>query len=157
MKKAGGGPIVLMSSDRRFAWGGGAAAYSATRGACRLLAKSGGAGAFRRPTSAAFGASRHHSPRRLGQDPDPKKGSDVNRRNAPIDPRELAAAACLLTRRRRGAGLANGVLFLCTEAANYMTGRQELVIAAALLAADGAATAIEASRRETRLPGDLLN
>ena len=47
--------------------------------------------------------------------------------NAPIDPRERAAATVPLPRVGEAQDIANGVLFLCTEAANYMTG-QELVI-----------------------------
>ncbi len=45
----------------------------------------------------------------------------------PIDPRERAAIAVPLTRVGEAQDIANGVLFLCTEAANYMTG-QEMVI-----------------------------
>jgi len=47
--------------------------------------------------------------------------------NAPIDPRERAAATVPLPRVGEAQDIANGVLFLCTESANYMTG-QELVI-----------------------------
>ena len=54
-------------------------------------------------------------------------GAEGNRRNAPIDPRERAAGMVPLTRVGEAQDIANGVLFLCTEAANYMTG-QELVI-----------------------------
>jgi NAD(P)-dependent dehydrogenase (short-subunit alcohol dehydrogenase family) len=54
-------------------------------------------------------------------------GADGNLRNAPIDPRERAAAVVPLTRVGEAQDIANGVLFLCTEAASYMTG-QELVI-----------------------------
>ena len=54
-------------------------------------------------------------------------GAEGNRRNAPIDPNERAAMMVPLTRVGEAQDIANGVLFLCTEAANYMTG-QELVI-----------------------------
>jgi NAD(P)-dependent dehydrogenase (short-subunit alcohol dehydrogenase family) len=54
-------------------------------------------------------------------------GAEGNRRNAPIDPRERAAAVVPLSRVGEAQDIANGVLFLCTEAAAYMTG-QELVI-----------------------------
>ncbi len=74
-------------------------------------------------------------------------GAEGNRRNAPIDPRERAAMMVPLTRVGEAQDIANGVMFLCTEAANYMTG-QELVIdggitaggrphAAAAVASDG--------------------
>src|SRR5216684_909597 len=99
MKKAGGGSIVLMSSIAGLRGAPGLAAYSATKGGVRLLAKS---------------VALEH-------------GADGNRRNAPIDPRERAAAVVPLTRVGEAQDIANGVLFLCTEAANYMTG-QELVI-----------------------------
>ena len=58
---------------------------------------------------------------------DHEHGADGNRRNAPIDPRERATAVVPLTRVGEAQDIANGVLFLCTDAANYMTG-QELVI-----------------------------
>ena len=54
-------------------------------------------------------------------------GAEGNRRNAPIDPRERAAAVVPLTRVGEAQDIANGVLFLCTDGANYITG-QELVI-----------------------------
>ncbi len=54
-------------------------------------------------------------------------GAQGNRRNAPIDPVERSAAITPLVRVCEAQDIANGVLFLCTEAASYMTG-QELVI-----------------------------
>ena len=54
-------------------------------------------------------------------------GAEGNRRNAPIDPRERAAASVPLPRVGEAQDIANGVLFLCTDAGNYITG-QELVI-----------------------------
>ena len=65
------------------------------------------------------------SPRRSGSKI--PTGAEGNRRNAPIDPRERAALARAAARVGEAQDIANGVLFLCTEAANYMTG-QELVI-----------------------------
>ena len=53
-------------------------------------------------------------------------GATGNLRNAPIDPRN-APPRCAAARVGEAQDIANGVLFLCTEAANYMTG-QELVI-----------------------------
>ena len=54
-------------------------------------------------------------------------GAEGNRRNAPIDASERAASIVPLTRVGLAQDIANGVLFLCTDAASYMTG-QELVI-----------------------------
>ena len=54
-------------------------------------------------------------------------GAAGNGRNAPIDPRERAAQVVPLTRVGEAQDIANGVVFLCSEAASYMTG-QELVI-----------------------------
>jgi NAD(P)-dependent dehydrogenase (short-subunit alcohol dehydrogenase family) len=124
MRKAGGGSIVLMSSVAGLRGAPGLAAYSATKGGVRLLAKS---------------VALEHAADKIrcnsvhpgiivtpiwGKLP---VGADANRRNAPIDPRERAAAVVPLTRAGETQDIANGVLFLCTEAASYITG-QELVI-----------------------------
>ena len=47
--------------------------------------------------------------------------------NAPIDPNEAANAGVPLGRARQAQEIANGVLFLASDASNYMTGA-ELVI-----------------------------
>ena len=124
MKKQGGGSIVLMLSVAGLRGAPGLAAYSATKGGVRLLAKS---------------VALEHAADNLrcnsvhpgiiatpiwGKIP---TGATGNRSNAPIDPRERAAASVPLPRVGEAQDIANGVLFLCTEAANYMTG-QELVI-----------------------------
>jgi len=49
------------------------------------------------------------------------------RRNAPIDPNEVAKAGVPLGRPGQAQDIANGVLFLASDASNYMTGA-ELVI-----------------------------
>jgi NAD(P)-dependent dehydrogenase (short-subunit alcohol dehydrogenase family) len=124
MKRAGGGSIVLMSSIAGLRGAPGLAAYSATKGGVRLLAKS---------------VALEHAADRIrcnsvhpgiiatpiwGKLP---TGAEGNRRNAPIDPRERAANVVPLTRVGEAQDIANGVLFLCTDAASYITG-QELVI-----------------------------
>ena len=124
LKRAGGGSIVLMSSIAGLRGAPGLAAYSATKGGVRLLAKS-------------VALEHAHDNIRCnsvhpgiiatpiwGKIP---TGAEGNRRNAPIDPRERAAQSVPLPRVGEAQDIANGVLFLCTEAANYMTG-QELVI-----------------------------
>jgi NAD(P)-dependent dehydrogenase (short-subunit alcohol dehydrogenase family) len=124
LRRQGGGSIVLMSSIAGLRGAPGLAAYSATKGGVRLLAKS-------------VALEHAHDNIRCnsvhpgiiatpiwGKIP---TGAEGNRRNAPIDPRERAAMMVPLTRVGEAQDIANGVLFLCTEAANYMTG-QELVI-----------------------------
>ena len=124
LKKVGGGSIVLMSSVAGLRGAPGLAAYSATKGGVRLLAKS---VALEHAADKIRCNSVHPG---IIATPIWSKipaGADGNRRNAPIDPRERAAAVVPLTRAGEAQDIANGVVFLCTEAANYMTG-QALVI-----------------------------
>lgn len=124
LRRAGGGSIVLMSSIAGLRGAPGLAAYSATKGGVRLFAKS---------VALEYAADniRCNSVHPgiiatpiWGKIP---TGAENSRRNAPIDPVERSAAATPLVRVGEAQDIANGVLFLCTEAANYMTG-QELVI-----------------------------
>lgn len=124
MRKAGGGSIVLMSSVAGLRGAPGLAAYSATKGGVRLLAKS---------VALEYAADKIRcnsvhpgiiATPIWGKIP---TGAEGNRRNAPIDPRERAAATVPLMRVGEAQDIANGVLFLCTDAASYITG-QELVI-----------------------------
>ena len=124
LKKQGGGSIVLMSSVAGLRGAPGLAAYSATKGGVRLLAKS---VALEHAEDNIRCNSVHPG---IIATPIWEKiptGATGNRSNAPIDPRERAAASVPLPRVGEAQDIANGVLFLCTEAANYMTG-QELVI-----------------------------
>ena len=124
LKKQGGGSIVLMSSVAGLRGAPGLAAYSATKGGVRLLAKS---VALEHAEDNIRCNSVHPG---IIATPIWEKiptGAQGNRSNAPIDPRERAAASVPLPRVGEAQDIANGVLFLCTEAANYMTG-QELVI-----------------------------
>jgi NAD(P)-dependent dehydrogenase (short-subunit alcohol dehydrogenase family) len=124
LRKAGGGSIVLMSSVAGLRGAPGLAAYSATKGGVRLLAKS---VALEHAADQIRCNSVHPgiiATPIWGKIP---TGAEGNRRNAPIDPRERAAAAVPLTRVGEAQDIANGVLFLCTDAASYVTG-QELVI-----------------------------
>ena len=136
MKRAGGGSMVLMSSIAGLRGAPGLAAYSATKGGVRLFAKSVAlehAADNIRVNSVHPGIIATPIWRKI------PTGAEGNRRNAPIDPHERASAAVPLTRVGEAQDIANGVLFLCTEAANYMTG-QELVI-------DGGMTAGGPARR----------
>jgi len=124
LKKQGGGSIVLMSSIAGLRGSPGLAAYSATKGGVRLLAKS---VALEHAADNIRCNSVHPG---IIATPIWEKiptSAAGNRRNAPIDPRERAAAVVPLTRVGEAQDIANGVLFLCTEAASYMTG-QELVV-----------------------------
>ena len=124
LKRAGGGSIVLMSSVAGLRGAPGLAGYSATKGGVRLLAKS---VALEHAADNIRCNSVHPgiiATPIWGKIP---TGAEGNRRNAPIDPRERAAQSVPLPRVGEAQDIANGVLFLCTEAANYMTG-QELVI-----------------------------
>jgi NAD(P)-dependent dehydrogenase (short-subunit alcohol dehydrogenase family) len=124
LKKAGGGSIVLMSSIAGLRGAPGLAAYAATKGGVRLLAKS---VALEHAADNIRVNSVHPgiiATPIWGKLP---TGAEGNRRNAPVDPHERAAKVVPLPRVGEAQDIANGVLFLCTDAANYMTG-QELVI-----------------------------
>lgn len=124
LRRAGGGSIVLMSSIAGLRGAPGLAAYSATKGGVRLLAKS---VALEHAADNIRCNSVHPgiiATPIWGKIP---TGAMGNMRNAPIDPVERSAAMTPLVRVGEAQDIANGVLFLCTEAANYMTG-QELVI-----------------------------
>ena len=124
MKKAGGGSIVLMSSVAGLRGAPGLAAYSATKGGVRLLAKS---VALEHAADNIRCNSVHPGIIATPIWDKIPTGAEGSRRNAPIDPRERAEKTVPLPRVGVAQDIANGVLFLCTDAANYITG-QELVI-----------------------------
>ena len=64
-------------------------------------------------------------------------GTEAERRNAPIDPHERARLAVPLGVAGQAQDIADGVLFLASDAARYMTG-SELVIHGGLMAGGGA-------------------
>jgi NAD(P)-dependent dehydrogenase (short-subunit alcohol dehydrogenase family) len=124
MKRAGGGSMVLMSSIAGLRGAPGLAAYSATKGGVRLLAKS---VALEHAADNIRVNSVHPgiiATPIWGKIP---TGAEGNRRNAPIDPRERAALASPIARVGEAQDIANGVLFLASDAASYITGA-ELVI-----------------------------
>jgi NAD(P)-dependent dehydrogenase (short-subunit alcohol dehydrogenase family) len=49
------------------------------------------------------------------------------RSNAPIDPNEMAKAGVPLGRARQAQDIANGVLFLASDASDYMSGAELLI------------------------------
>jgi NAD(P)-dependent dehydrogenase (short-subunit alcohol dehydrogenase family) len=124
MKKAGGGSIVLMSSVAGLRGAPGLAAYSATKGGVRLLAKS---VALEHAADNIRCNSVHPGIIATPIWDKIPTGAQGNGRNAPIDPRERAAISVPLPRVGEAQDVANGVLFLCSDLGNYITG-QELVI-----------------------------
>jgi NAD(P)-dependent dehydrogenase (short-subunit alcohol dehydrogenase family) len=128
MKKAGGGSIVLMSSVAGLRGAPGLAGYAATKGGVRLLAKSAAlelAADKIRCNSVHPGIIATPIWGKLPAGALATQSGD--RRNAPIDPRERAAAVVPLERVGEAQDIANGVLYLCSDLASYVTG-QELVI-----------------------------
>jgi NAD(P)-dependent dehydrogenase (short-subunit alcohol dehydrogenase family) len=126
MRRAGGGSIVIMSSLAGLRGSVGLAGYCATKGGVRLFAKAAAmecavAGDNIRVNSVHPGIIDTSIWGKM------TAGSDPERRNAPIDPHELARAAVPLTRVGEAQDIANGVLFLASDASSYMTGA-ELVI-----------------------------
>jgi NAD(P)-dependent dehydrogenase (short-subunit alcohol dehydrogenase family) len=149
MKRAGGGSIVLMSSIAGLRGAPGLAGYSATKGGVRLLAKS---VALEHADDNIRCNSVHPG---IIATPIWNKiptGAEGNRRKAPTDPRERAEAVVPLTRVGEAQDIANGVLFLCTDAASYMTG-QELVIDGGMTAGEKPQMVLVALARAQGLSG----
>ncbi|HET6184184.1 MAG TPA: glucose 1-dehydrogenase [Acetobacteraceae bacterium] len=120
--RAGGGSIVLMSSVAGLRGSAGLACYSATKGAVRLFAK-----------SAALECAQMRARVRVnsvhpGVIDTPIWGKlPSTGRNAPIDPRALAADMVPIGEVGLPQDIANGVLFLASDLSSHMTGA-ELVI-----------------------------
>jgi NAD(P)-dependent dehydrogenase (short-subunit alcohol dehydrogenase family) len=130
MRRSGGGSIILMSSVAGLRGSAGLAGYCATKGGVRLLAK-----AVALETAADSIRVNSVHPGIIdtpiwGKIP---AGAQGQRRNAPIDPHERAAAAVPLGFAGQARDIADGVLFLASDAARYVTG-SELVIDGGLVA-----------------------
>jgi NAD(P)-dependent dehydrogenase (short-subunit alcohol dehydrogenase family) len=126
MRKHGGGSIIMMSSLAGLRGAAGLAGYSATKGGVRLFAKAvamecAGAGDGIRVNSVHPGII--DTPI-WGKIPTSAAG---NMGNAPIDPEERAKLATPLGYAGQARDIANGVLYLASDASRYMTGA-ELVI-----------------------------
>jgi NAD(P)-dependent dehydrogenase (short-subunit alcohol dehydrogenase family) len=137
MRKSGGGSIVMMSSVAGLRGSPGLAAYCATKGGVRLFAKAvamecAQEGYNIRVNSVHPGIIDTPIWGKLPQ-------ADAQRRNAPIDPHERAKMGVPLATAGRAQDIANGVLFLASDASSYMTGA-EIVI-------DGGITAGGIARR----------
>ena len=121
MRRAGGGSIIMMSSVAGLRGSAGLAGYCATKGGVRLFAK---AVAMEHAADDIRINTVHPG---VIDTPIWTKLSESARQNAPIDPHEVAQAGVPLGRAGQAQDIANGVLFLASDASNYMTGA-ELVI-----------------------------
>lgn len=123
MRRAGGGSIILMSSVAGLRGSAGLAGYSATKGAVRLFAKSVALECARdriRVNSVHPGIIETPIWEKL---PAGLPGG----RNAPIDARAIAATGVPMGEPGQPQDIADGVLFLASDASRHMTGA-ELVI-----------------------------
>jgi NAD(P)-dependent dehydrogenase (short-subunit alcohol dehydrogenase family) len=126
MRKQGGGSIVMMSSLAGLRGSLGLAGYCATKGGVRLFAK-----AIAMECAAAGDGIRVNSVHPgiidtpiWGKIP---AGAAGTGQNAPIDPEERAKMATPLGYAGQARDIANGVLYLASDASRYVTGT-ELVI-----------------------------
>lgn len=139
MRQSGGGSIIMMSSVAGLRGSPGLAGYCATKGGVRLFAK-----AVAMECAQAGDAIRVNSVHPgiiatpiWGKIPIGAQGA---RANAPIDFHERARASVPMARAGEAQDIANGVLFLASDASRYMTGT-ELII-------DGGITAGGVARRD---------
>jgi NAD(P)-dependent dehydrogenase (short-subunit alcohol dehydrogenase family) len=126
MRKTGGGSVIMMSSLAGLRGGAGHSGYCATKGGVRLFAKA------IAMECATFGDGIRVNSVHPGFIDTPIWGKIPNEaagggQNAPIDPGELAKIATPLGRAGEAAEVAQGVLYLASDASRYVTGT-ELVI-----------------------------
>jgi NAD(P)-dependent dehydrogenase (short-subunit alcohol dehydrogenase family) len=123
MRRAGGGSIIITSSVAGLRGSAGLAGYCATKGGVRLFAK-----AVAMECAAEADGIRVNTVH-LGVIDTPiwTKLPVSAGRNVPIDPDEVAKTGLPLGRAGQAQDIANGVLFLASDASSYMTGA-ELVI-----------------------------
>jgi len=135
MRKTGGGSVIMMSSLAGLRGAAGLAGYCATKGGVRLFAK---AVAME---CASFGDGIRVNSVHPGIIDTPIWGKIPAGAgaNAPIDPEEHAKLATPLGRAGQAMEIAQGVLYLASDASRYVTGT-ELVI-------DGGMNAGGAARR----------
>jgi NAD(P)-dependent dehydrogenase (short-subunit alcohol dehydrogenase family) len=123
MRRAGGGSIIIMSSVAGLRGSAGLAGYCATKGGVRLFAK-----AVAMECAAAGDGIRVNTVHPGVIDtPIWTKIQAAGGSNAPINPEEVARAGVPLGKAGEAQDIANGVLFLASDASSYMTGA-ELVI-----------------------------
>jgi NAD(P)-dependent dehydrogenase (short-subunit alcohol dehydrogenase family) len=123
MRRGGSGSIVIMSSVAGLRGSAGLAGYCATKGGVRLFAK-----AVAMECAAAGDGVRINTvhPGVIDTPIWTKLPASAGQ-NRPIDPGEVARAGVPLGRAGQASDIANGVLFLASDASSYMTGA-ELVI-----------------------------
>jgi len=121
MRRSGGGSVVMMSSVAGIRGSANLAGYSATKGAVRLFAKS-----IALECAAARDNIRVNSVH-PGVIDTPIWTKLPPGANAPLDPNVIAAATVPIGQAGQAEDIANGVLFLCSDASSHMTG-SELVI-----------------------------
>ena len=126
MRKSEGGSVVMMSSLAGLRGAAGLSGYCATKGGVRLFAK-----AIAMECAMAGDGIRVNSVHPgiidtpiWGKIP---TGASGNMGNAPIDPEERAKLTTPLGYAGQARDIANGVLYLASDASRYMTGA-ELVI-----------------------------
>jgi NAD(P)-dependent dehydrogenase (short-subunit alcohol dehydrogenase family) len=121
MRRAGGGSAIITSSVAGLRGSAGLAGYCATKGGVRLFAK---AVAMEHAADNIRVNTVHPG---VIDTPIWTKLPVSAGRNTPIDPHEVARAGVPLGRAGQAQDIANGVLFLASDASSYMTGA-ELVI-----------------------------
>jgi len=138
MRRSGGGSIIMMSSVAGLRGSPTLAGYCATKGGVRLFAKAiamecAGMGDGIRVNSIHPGIIDTPIWQKI------PVGAANSGRNAPIDPHELARLGVPLGEAGTAQDIANGILFLASDASSHMTG-SEIVI-------DGGMTAGSVRRR----------
>jgi len=123
MRRAGGGSIIIMSSVAGLRGSAGLAGYCATKGGVRLFAKA----VAMECAAAADGIRVNTVHPGVIDTPIWTKIPASTGSNEAIDPNEIANAGVPLRRAGQAQDIANGVLFLASDASSYMTGA-ELVI-----------------------------
>jgi NAD(P)-dependent dehydrogenase (short-subunit alcohol dehydrogenase family) len=121
MRRSGGGSVVMMSSVAGIRGSANLACYSATKGAVRLFAKS-----MALECAMARDNIRVNSVH-PGVIDTPIWTKLPPGANAPLDPNRIAEMAVPIGKPGQAQDIANGVLFLCSDASSHMTG-SELVI-----------------------------
>ena len=142
MRRARGGSIIMMSSVAGLRGSPFLSGYCATKGGVRLFAKAiamecAQAGDGIRVNSVHPGIINTPIWTKI-----PNRGQAGH--NSPMQPNELAKTGAPLGRAGEAQDIANGVLFLASDASNYMTGT-ELIIDGGIMSGGGGTRAPDAS------------